>query len=308
MSDFHHLSVLLRESIEGLRVKPGGVYVDGTLGGGGHSYEIAAHLEKGRLIGIDKDAQAIAAATQRLAEYPFFRAVRGDFGDMGELLAREGISRVDGILLDLGVSSHQLDTAERGFSYHSDAPLDMRMSAEGISARDVINSYTVQELTRIFASYGEEKYARSIARGIERARARGPVETTGQLSEIIKTSIPAAARRDGHPAKKVFQAVRIEVNGELDSLRRFLEQGVELLTPGGRLAVITFHSLEDRMVKQAFAEAARGCTCPPDFPVCVCGKTPRAKLVSRKPILPGEEELARNNRSRSAKLRILEKL
>lgn len=307
MSEFHHLSVLLRESVDGLNVRPDGVYVDGTLGGGGHSAEIAKRLKTGKLIGIDKDKQALTASAARLAGFGAFEAAQGDFGDMAELLARRDIEKVDGILLDLGVSSHQLDTAERGFSYHNDAPLDMRMSGAGTSARDVINTYTVQELARIFASYGEEKYAKSIARGIERARAARPVETTGQLAEIIKTSIPAAARRDGHPAKRVFQAVRIEVNGELDSLRRFLDRATDLLKPGGRLAVITFHSLEDRMVKQAFANAARGCTCPPDFPICVCGKTPAARLVNRKPILPGEEELRQNKRSRSAKLRVLEK-
>lgn len=305
--DFHHLPVLPEECIEALNIKETGIYVDGTLGGGGHAVRIARRLTTGRLVGIDKDPSALAAASASLADYPGFQAAEGDFGDMPAILAELNIRRVNGILLDLGVSSHQLDTPERGFSYHNDAPLDMRMSGSGRSARDVVAAYSVPELTRIFSHYGEEKYAASIARGIERARQREPVETTGQLAEIIKASIPAAARREGHPAKRVFQAIRIEVNGELDSLQRFLSGAVELLEQGGRLAVITFHSLEDRMVKQSFAGYCKGCTCPPDFPVCVCGKQPLARLVYRKPILPGERELADNNRSRSAKLRVLEK-
>jgi len=305
--EFHHLSVLPEECIEALHIQGSGVYVDGTLGGGGHASRIARELTTGRLVGIDKDPSALAAATARLAGYPGFQAVEGDFGDMPAILAELGIRRVNGILLDLGVSSHQLDTPERGFSYHSDAPLDMRMSGSGRSARDVVETYTVPQLTRIFSRYGEEKYAGSIARGIERVRQREPIVTTGQLVEVIKMSIPAAARREGHPAKRIFQAIRIEVNGELDSLGRFLSEALELLKPGGRLAIITFHSLEDRMVKQSFAGYCKGCTCPPDFPVCVCGKQPGARLVNRKPILPGEGELGENNRSRSAKLRVLEK-
>ena len=305
--EFHHLSVLPEECIEALHIKESGIYVDGTLGGGGHASRIARELTTGRLVGIDKDPSALAASAARLAGHPGFQAVEGDFGDMPAILAELGIRRVNGILLDLGVSSHQLDTPERGFSYHSDAPLDMRMSGSGKSARDVVETYTVPQLTRIFSQYGEEKYAGSIARGIERARQREPIVTTGQLVEVIKMSIPAAARREGHPAKRIFQAIRIEVNGELDSLGRFLSEALELLEPGGRLAIITFHSLEDRMVKQSFAGYCKGCTCPPDFPVCVCGKQPRASLVNRKPILPGEGELGENNRSRSAKLRVLEK-
>jgi len=305
--EFHHLSVLPEECIEALHIKESGIYVDGTLGGGGHASRIARELTTGRLVGIDKDPSALAAASARLTGHPGFQAVEGDFGDMPAILAELGIRRVNGILLDLGVSSHQLDTPERGFSYHSDAPLDMRMSGSGKSARDVVETYTVPQLTRIFSQYGEEKYAGSIARGIERARQREPIVTTGQLVEVIKMSIPAAARREGHPAKRIFQAIRIEVNGELDSLGRFLSEALELLEPGGRLAIITFHSLEDRMVKQSFAGYCKGCTCPPDFPVCVCGKQPRARLVNRKPILPGEGELGENNRSRSAKLRVLEK-
>lgn len=309
-SGFHHIPVLLGACMEALDIKPGGVYIDGTTGGAGHAREIAGRLSReGVLVCIDKDPQALAAARARLADYPQARFAQGDFGDMPALLAELGFAQADGILLDLGVSSHQLDTPERGFSYHDDAPLDMRMSGQGTSARDVVNLYPEQELARIFRQYGEERYAKPIARKIAEARAAAPVETTGQLAELIKAAIPAAARREGgHPARRVFQAVRIEVNGELESLRRALDDGFGLLAQGGRFAVITFHSLEDRMVKQAFAAFCTGCTCPPDFPVCVCGKAPRARLVARKPITAGAEELAVNARSRSAKLRVLEKL
>lgn len=305
---FHHRTVLLDECIGALRIKPDGVYVDGTLGGGGHARAIAEKLSGGRLIGIDKDAAALAAASKRLADFPFFTAVEGDFGQIADILRELDIAEADGMLLDLGVSSHQLDTPERGFSYHNDAPLDMRMGAAGKSARDVVAAYTVRELAHIFSAYGEEKFALSIARGIERARAIKPIETTGQLADIVRSSIPAAARRDGHPARRVFQAIRIEVNGELDSLRSFLDNAFAFLKPGGRLAIITFHSLEDRIVKQSFAAYCKGCVCPPDFPVCTCGRTPRAQLPARRPILPSAEEISENNRSRSAKLRVLEKL
>jgi len=308
-NNFHHVSVLLEQCITGLNVRPDGIYVDGTLGGAGHSLEITKRLTTGRLIGIDKDKQALEAAGRKLEPYVQAQIVQGDFRDIPEILERLQIPAVDGILLDLGVSSYQLDTPERGFSYHHDAPLDMRMSDSGKSAYDVIAGYTADELTKIFYTFGEEKFARKIAANIVATRSQRPIETTGQLVEIIKASIPAAARREGgHPAKRVFQAIRIEVNEELESLRQCLDTAFDCLRPGGRFAVITFHSLEDRMVKQAFAGYARGCTCPPDFPVCVCGKKPRGKQISRKPILPSREELEQNNRSRSAKLRIIEKL
>lgn len=307
--EFEHVSVLLEECIQGLAIKPGGVYVDGTAGGGGHSAAIAKQLVTGQLIAIDKDAAAIQAAKERLSPYPWATVVRGDFRDMPALLDELGIEAVDGVLLDLGVSSHQLDTPERGFSYHNDAPLDMRMSGEGLSAADVVNTYSVEDLTRILREYGEEKFAYRIACKIEEARQQAPVKTTRQLAELVKAGIPAAARREGgHPAKRSFQAIRIEVNGEMDSLRQCLDTMFERLTTGGRFAIITFHSLEDRMVKQSFAAYCKGCECPPDFPICVCGKTPRARKVTRKPITASAEELKQNTRSRSAKLRVLEKI
>jgi len=307
--EFTHYPVLLAECIRELNIRPGGVYVDGTAGGGGHSLEIARRLRGGRLVAIDKDEDAVLAATRRLEGYPAAQVVREDFMEMPALLETLGIAQVDGILLDLGVSSHQLDTPERGFSYHSDAPLDMRMSGSGKSACDVVNTYAQGELSRIFREYGEERFSRQIARNIVRARETRPVRTTLELVEIIKTALPAAARREhGHPAKRIFQAIRIEVNGELESLACCLEEGFELLAPGGRFAVITFHSLEDRMVKQAFAKYATGCDCPPDFPICVCGKTPRARLINKRPFTASEEELEKNHRSRSAKLRVLERL
>lgn len=307
--EFNHVSVLLDECIKALNINPEGVYIDGTAGGAGHSAEIAKHLSTGRLIAIDKDPDAIKIATQRLAPYPVAEVVQSDFKDIAHVAAELGIKGVDGILVDLGVSSHQLDTAERGFSYNYDARLDMRMSQQGVSAYDVVNSYPFGELARIISSYGEEKFARRIAQAILNAREKAPIESTFELVELIKQGIPAAARREGgHPAKRTFQAIRIEVNGELQSLEDFLDAAFELLNVGGRLAVITFHSLEDRMVKQKFNEYTTGCTCPPNFPVCVCGKTPRGKLVSRKPITATAEELAYNNRSRTAKLRVIEKL
>lgn len=306
--EFTHTPVLLAECIEALAIRSDGVYVDGTAGGAGHSAAIVSRLTTGRLIAIDKDPAALQRARERLAGYPA-TVVEGDFRDIAPILDGLGIDRVDGVLLDLGVSSHQLNTPERGFSYHRDAPLDMRMSGGGPSAADLVNTLSEQDLIRIFRRYGEERYAPRIARTIIQARGQRPVETTGQLVELIKGSIPAAARREGgHPAKRVFQAIRIAVNGELDSLEQCLGTAFEKLAAGGRFAVITFHSLEDRMVKQAFAEYCRGCTCPPDFPVCTCGKRPRARLVNRKPVTAGEQELADNNRSRSAKLRVVERL
>lgn len=308
-NDFKHISVMLEECIDGLAIRPDGIYVDGTAGGAGHSCEIAKRLSKpGRLIAIDKDPDAVAAASQRLANYPVAQVVQSDYSQLCDVLDSLSIDSVDGILLDLGVSSFQLDTPDRGFSYMHDAPLDMRMSKSGLSAFDVVNTYDFKQLCRIFHDYGEEKFTPGIAKAILRARETKPVETTGELSELIRQAIPAKARREGgHPAKRVFQAIRIEVNGELASLSQFLEEAFDRLKPGGRMAIITFHSLEDRMVKQKFADFAKGCICPPDFPVCICGKTPRGTLVSRKPIMPTEKELAENRRSRSAKLRIIEK-
>ncbi|MGN0663825.1 MAG: 16S rRNA (cytosine(1402)-N(4))-methyltransferase RsmH [Negativibacillus sp.] len=307
--DFEHVSVLLRETIENLNIKPDGIYVDGTAGGAGHSREIAKHLTTGRLIAIDKDPDAIQTATERLRPYPCAQVVQGDFKDIPQILDQLGIERVDGILLDLGVSSHQLDTAERGFSYHMEAKLDMRMSQEGISAYDVVNTYSQEDLTRILWDYSEEKFASKIAWFIVKERENAPIETTGQLVEIIKKAIPAAARRDGgHPAKRTFQAIRIEVNNELGVLKQCISDSFDRLNIGGRFCIITFHSLEDRITKQMFAEFTKGCICPPEFPVCVCGRKPRAKLVTRKPIEPSKEELEQNNRSRSSKLRVLEKI
>ncbi len=299
---------MLDECINGLDIKPNGIYIDGTCGGAGHSKEIAKRLtEGGMLIGIDRDPDAVAAASERLAPYNA-KVLKGNFSDMKALAAGEGISEVDGILLDLGVSSHQLDTLERGFSYHGDAPLDMRMSREGISAKDIVNTYSYEELSRILWEYGEEKFSRRIADNIVKQRENAPIETTGQLADIVCSSYPAKFRREKNPCKKTFQAIRIAVNCELDELDRALDDGFDMLKIGGRFCIITFHSLEDRIVKQRFASFCTGCTCPPDFPQCVCGKKPRGKLVNRKPIEASEEELAVNNRSHSAKLRIIEKI
>lgn len=299
---------MLDECINGLDIKPNGIYIDGTCGGAGHSKEIAKRLtEGGMLIGIDRDPDAVAAASERLASYNA-KVLKGNFSDMKALAAGEGISEVDGILLDLGVSSHQLDTLERGFSYHGDAPLDMRMSREGISAKDIVNTYSYEELSRILWEYGEEKFSRRIADNIVKQRENALIETTGQLADIVCSSYPAKFRREKNPCKKTFQAIRIAVNCELDELDRALDDGFDMLKIGGRFCIITFHSLEDRIVKQRFASFCTGCTCPPDFPQCVCGKKPRGKLVNRKPIEASEEELAVNNRSHSAKLRIIEKI
>lgn len=305
---FTHIPVLLHETIDSLNIREDGVYVDGTAGGGGHSAQILSHLKNGKLYSIDQDPDAIAHVTERFKDNPNSVIVQGNFGDMKELLNNIGVYSVDGVMLDIGVSSHQLDTSERGFSFHEEAPLDMRMSQSGMSAADLVNTLDYAELARIINHYGEEKYASSIARNIVKAREIHPIETTLQLAEIIKNSVPQKVRRDGHPARKTFQALRIAVNRELDVLEQGLDSAFELLSQGGRLAVITFHSLEDRIVKQKMASWCTGCTCPKDFPVCVCGNKPKAKLINRKPIVATEEELQFNVRSRSAKLRVCEKL
>lgn len=308
---FEHQPVLLEEVIENLHIRPDGIYVDGTVGGGGHSSHIADRLTGGgRLIGMDQDQDAIAAASERLAPYADrVRLVHSNFEHIGEVLRDLGIVFVDGILLDLGVSSYQLDNPERGFTYRTDAPLDMRMDRESsLTAREIVNSWPEAELTRIFREYGEERYAARIAASIVRRREEAPLETTGQLSDLIHASIPRKMReKGGNPDKRTFQAIRIACNRELDVLRDSLDEMIDLLAPGGRLCVITFHSLEDRIVKTAFRRNENPCTCPPEFPVCVCGKKSKGRVVTRKAILPSEEELARNRRSASAKLRVFEK-
>ena len=305
---FGHIPVMLHEAVDGLSIRPDGVYVDGTAGGGGHSAEILSRLESGMLYSIDQDPDAIAEVTERFKNNEHSKILQGNFGDMKALLSAVGVTAVDGVLLDIGVSSHQLDEGSRGFSYHEDAPLDMRMSQSGATAADLVNSMELSELSRIISLYGEEKYAYSIAKGIVRAREEKPVETTLELAEIVKNNVPQKVRRDGHPARKTFQAIRIAVNRELEVLEKGLEGAFELLNKGGRLSVITFHSLEDRVTKQFMKDKAQGCTCPKDFPVCVCGNVPKAKIITRKPILPSDEELEANPRARSAKLRVLEKL
>lgn len=305
--EFAHIPVLLEQCLDGLDIKPDGIYFDGTCGGAGHSREIAKRLTTGRLIGIDRDPDAVVVASERLSGLPA-QVVRGNYSEIKQIADDLGISGADGILLDLGVSSYQLDNAERGFSYHNDAPLDMRMSKEGTSARDIVNEYSKEQLTKILYEYGEEKFAPRIAETIIKRRSEKPVETTTELADIVRDSIPAKFRRDKNPCKKTFQAIRIAVNCEFDHLDRALDEGFELLKHGGRFCIITFHSLEDRIVKQRFAGWCKGCTCPPDFPVCVCGNKPKGKLVCRKPLEASEEELEANPRSRSAKLRIIEKL
>lgn len=307
--EFKHVSVLYEETLLSLCVSADGIYIDGTLGGGGHAAGILA--SGARLIGIDRDAEAIEAASERLGGYGGrFTAVKGNFRDIKTILSELGVSEADGAVLDLGVSSYQLDNAERGFSYMHNARLDMRMDrSSGLDAYTVINTYSRSELERIFFEYGEEKWSKRIASFIEKERAKKPIETTFELVDIIKAAIPAAARSDGgHPAKRVFQAVRIEVNGELEILKRAIEDFADILKSGGRLCVITFHSLEDRIVKRTFAELARGCVCPQSFPICVCGGTPKANIITKKPILPTSSELMLNTRSKSAKLRVLEKI
>lgn len=309
--EFSHYSVLLNECMNGLDIKPNGIYVDGTAGGAGHSSEIAKRLEDGRLIAIDQDETAVAVATQRLnALGKNTTVVRNNFCEIATVCRELGIEGIDGVLLDLGVSSYQLDTAERGFSYSADAPLDMRMdNRRALSAYEVVNTYSEQALKKILFEYGEERFSPQIAAAIVRAREKKPIESTAELSDIVKYAIPSAAREGGHhPAKRSFQAIRIEVNAELDVIEPAIRDAVALLNKGGRIAIITFHSLEDRIVKQAFASLATGCTCPKNFPICVCGNKPKVKVVTRKPILPSREELEENPRSRSAKLRIAEKL
>ena len=311
MSEFHHVSVLLEECIEALSIKPDGIYVDGTLGGAGHSSRIAARLTTGRLIGIDRDPVALEAAGERLKPFADrVTLVHSNFDEMDTVLKDLGISGVDGILMDLGVSSPQLDDGKRGFSYMADAPLDMRMNSEDtLDARQIVNGWSYEELKRIFYDYGEERYAPRIAAAICKRREEAPIETTLELVDIIRGAMPAAALREKqHPAKRSFQAIRIAVNDELGSVERVMKRAVPCLKPGGRLAVITFHSLEDRIVKNAMAEAAKGCICPREFPVCVCGRKPQVKIITRKPITSTEAELAVNPRARSAKLRVCEKL
>lgn len=310
MEQFMHIPVLLNETIDALNIRPDGIYVDGTAGGAGHSREIASRLDGakgGRLIALDRDPTAVKTATERLSGLPA-QVVHADFADMKSVLSELGIDKVDGVLLDLGVSSHQLDKAERGFSYHNDAPLDMRMSQEGVCAKDIVNGYSFEQLRGILYEYGEEKFAPSIARAIIAAREIKLIETTSELAEIVKSAVPQKVRREKNPCKKTFQAIRIAVNDELGQLDSVLDTAFDLLAPDGRLAIITFHSLEDRMVKRRFAQFATGCTCPPEFPQCVCGKKPRGKIVLRKPVTASEEELKSNLRSRSAKLRAIEKL
>ena len=308
--EFVHKSVLLDETIEGLAIKPDGIYLDGTLGGGGHSSEICRRLAGGHLIGIDQDEEALAAASERLKPFQDKRTlVRDNYCNAPEVIKNLGITGVDGLVLDLGVSSYQLDNVERGFSYRYDTALDMRMDTrQSLTAREIINEYPERELYRIIRDYGEDQFAKNIAKHIAAARKEKPIETTGELNELIKAAIPARMRANGgHPSKRTFQAIRIECNHELDVLKNSLDELIAMLNPGGRICIITFHSLEDRIVKSAFRKNENPCTCPPDFPVCVCGKKSQGKVITRKPVLPGEEELETNSRSKSAKLRIFEK-
>ena len=308
---FEHVSVLLHETVDGLNVRPDGTYVDATLGGGGHAFEVCSRLnDKGRFIGIDQDADAIEAAGKRLAGFgEKVTIIRSNYRDMKPRLHDIGVDKVDGIVIDLGVSSYQLDTAERGFSYRADAPLDMRMDQrQKTTARDIVNSYSEAELYRVIRDYGEDRFAKNIAKHIAAEREKGPIETTGQLNEIIRHAIPMKIQKtSGHPPKRTFQAIRIELNHELDVLMDSLEDMIDMLNPGGRICIITFHSLEDRIVKSLFRKSENPCTCPSHFPVCVCGRTPKGRVVTRKPILPSEEETQSNSRSKSAKLRIFER-
>ena len=307
--EFRHYSVLLRETIEQLHVKPDGIYVDGTLGGGGHASEVCRLLTRGHLYGIDQDGDAIAAARERLA--PFgdrVTFIRDNYRNVKAALSVEGVEKADGIVVDLGVSSYQFDNQERGFSYRFDAPLDMRMDRrQTLTAKEIVNDYPESDLYRIIRDYGEDRFAKNIAKHIVRTRADKPIETTYELNEVIKAAVPAKMRQNGHPSKQTFQALRIECNRELEVLRDTLDDFIDILNPGGRLCVITFHSLEDRIVKTTFRKNEAPCTCPPEFPVCVCGKIPKGSVVTKKPILPGEEEIAQNARSKSAKLRVFQK-
>ena len=308
--EFKHYSVLLDETIEYLNIKPDGIYVDGTLGGGGHAYHVCKRLDTGRFFGIDQDDAAIAAAGERLSVYgDKVCIIRNNYRNMKAALLEKGVTGVDGIVLDLGVSSYQLDTEERGFSYRFDAELDMRMDRrQSLTAKEIVNGYSEMELFRIIRDYGEDNFAKNIAKHIVKARQIKPIETTGELNEIIKAAIPAKMRQNGHPSKRTYQAIRIECNRELEVLREALDDLVDLLNPGGRLCIITFHSLEDRIVKTAFKNKENPCTCPSEFPVCVCGKKPVGMVVTKKPVLPSEQELEVNSRSKSAKLRVFEKV
>ena len=308
---FAHTSVLLHETVDGLNIRPDGTYVDATLGGGGHAYEVCRRLDgQGRFIGIDQDADAIEAAGKRLEGFgEKVTIIRSNYRDMKPQLQKNGIDSVDGIVLDLGVSSYQLDTPDRGFSYRVDAPLDMRMDQRQVmTARDIVNDYSEAELYRVIRDYGEDRFAKNIAKHIVAERGKGPIETTGQLNEIIRHAIPMKIQKtSGHPSKRTFQAIRIELNHELEVLKSSLDDMIDMLSPGGRICIITFHSLEDRIVKSAFRKNENPCICPPNFPVCVCGRTPKGKVITRKPILPSEEETESNSRSKSAKLRIFER-
>ncbi|RHT39945.1 16S rRNA (cytosine(1402)-N(4))-methyltransferase RsmH [Firmicutes bacterium AM31-12AC] len=308
---FKHKSVLLEETVDGLAIKPDGIYVDGTLGGGGHAFEVCSRLnEQGRFIGIDQDAAAIEAASERLRDFgEKVTIIRSNYCEMKSRLHEIGVDKVDGIVIDLGVSSYQLDTAERGFSYRVDAPLDMRMDQrQQLTAREIVNTYSEADLFRVIRDYGEDKFAKNIAKHIVIERQKAPIETTGQLNEIIRHAIPMKFQKtSGHPSKRTFQAIRIELNRELDVLRESLDDMIEMLNPGGRICIITFHSLEDRIVKSAFRKNENPCICPSHFPVCVCGNVSKGKVITRKPILPSEEELEYNSRSKSAKLRIFER-
>lgn len=306
---FNHYSVMLAETIEELHIRPEGTYVDGTLGGGGHAFQVCSRLTSGHFYGIDQDDAAIAAAREKLETFgDKVTLLRGNYCNAAEMLREYGVNKVDGILLDLGVSSHQFDTGERGFSYRFDAPLDMRMDRrQSLTARDIVNEYSESELFRIIRDYGEDRFAKNIAKHIVKARKQAPIETTFALNEVIKAAIPAKMRQNGHPSKQTFQALRIECNQELEVLKNSLDEFIDMLYPEGRLCIITFHSLEDRIVKTSFKQNENPCTCPPDFPVCVCGKKSKGRVITRKPILPGESELAQNSRSKSAKLRVFEK-
>ena len=310
MTEFKHISVLLNECIDGLNIRPDGIYADGTLGGGGHSSHIYSHLTSGKLIGIDRDIEAINAASNRIGKSDNIIYVHDNYKNIKNILLNNNINGLDGALVDLGISSYQIDNAERGFSYTKDAPLDMRMNqSDPLSAYDVVNTYETDKLAKVIFDYGEERYGRKIADAICKARSKKPIQTTLELADIIKSAVPPKSVPKGsHPAKRTFQAIRIEVNGELSDLKGAITDFFECLNKGGRLCIITFHSLEDRIVKHVFAEFASGCICPKEFPVCVCGREPQGKLITRKPILPSEQELSQNSRSASAKLRIIEKL
>ncbi len=307
--EFNHYSVMLQETIENLNIKPDGLYVDGTLGGGGHAFHVCKNLENGHFYGIDQDDAAIEAAGERLSVYgDKVTIIRNNYCNMKAAILEQGVEKVDGIVLDLGVSSYQLDTEERGFSYRFDTQLDMRMDRrQSLTAKDIVNGYSEMELFRIIRDYGEDNFAKNIAKHIVKAREKKEIETTGELNEIIKAAIPAKMRQNGHPSKKTFQAIRIECNRELEVLKNALDDLIDILKPGGRLCIITFHSLEDRIVKTAFRNSENPCTCPPEFPVCVCGKASLGRVVTKKPILPSAEELEVNSRSKSAKLRVFEK-